>query len=70
MSELGEKDPMLLVDPLKSRMWHSKFEVHKVPDIPMAELKPQTRASRCESVKDFLNRSKLNTLVPSPVQSR
>ena len=43
MQEKGENDSMLRVDPLKSKMWHSKFEVHQVPSIPMSDLKPQIR---------------------------
>lgn len=40
-------------------MWHHGFDVHSVPSIQMAELKQQMRVQRSESVKDFLNRSKL-----------
>ena len=40
MSELDQNDPILRIDPLKSKMWHNKFEVHQVPPIPMADLKP------------------------------
>ena len=64
MLERGERDPILKSDPLKSKMWHHKFDVHSVPAIKLADLKPQVKGGvRSERVKDFLNRSKLNALV-------
>jgi hypothetical protein len=50
-------------------MWHHKFDPHGVPAVPMAELSqkaPTKHHQRSESVKDFLNRSKL---IPDPVVS-
>lgn len=63
MQEKGERDPILRSDPMKTKMWHYKFDVHSVPAIKLADLKPQVKGVRSESVKDFLNRSKLNALV-------
>lgn len=63
MQDKGERDPILKSDPLKTKMWHYKFNVHSVPTIKHAELKLQVKGVRSESVKDFLNRSKLNALV-------
>lgn len=41
-------------------MWNHKFDPHSVPAIPLADLKPiEKRGPRSESVKDFLERSKL-----------
>jgi len=33
MTDRGESDPIVKMDPLKVRMWHSKFDVHQVPAI-------------------------------------
>lgn len=49
-------------------MWHHSFDPHSVASIPLAELKPQPMRThqRSESVRDFLDRSKLLvTLTPA-----
>jgi hypothetical protein len=52
------------MDPLATKMWHHKFDPHVVPGVPLADLKPQvSRPQRSESVKEFLNRSKLSNLI-------
>lgn len=43
MIERGESDPIVKMDPLKVKMWHSKFDVHQVPAIQMFELKQPVR---------------------------
>jgi hypothetical protein len=56
-----------LTDPLKSNMWHYKFDPHSlidVPEVPLAELKPIPTtfngvAVKGESVKDFLDKSNI-----------
>ena len=40
MQEIGERDPIQRSDPMKTKMWHYKFDVHSVPTIKLAELKP------------------------------
>ncbi len=52
------------MNPYESKMWHHKFDPHQVPAVPLADLKTQaTRTQRSESVKDFLNRNKLSSLI-------
>ena len=60
--EFKEQDASQFSNVFETKMWHHKFDPHSVPAVPMAELiqKTQTKQhQRSESVKDFLNRSKL-----------
>lgn len=55
------------------RMWHHKFDPHSVPAIEPAELKPQSSKSgafhRSESVKDFIDRTKLDRVMDKRARS-
>ncbi len=63
--EFKEEDAsVVFANIYETKMWHHKFDPHSVPAVPMAELKQKTSSSthhhqRSESVKEFLNRSKL-----------
>lgn len=59
--ECKEEGAMSYANVFETKMWHHKFDPHCVPAIPMAELKQKGTSNhqRSESVKDFLNRSKL-----------
>lgn len=54
-------------DSFTVKMWHHKFDPHSVPDVEPADLKPQLAKTgsyqRSESVKDFIDRNKLENLI-------
>jgi hypothetical protein len=58
-------DAALFADPFKTKMWHRSFNPHSVPSLEPADLKPMPaqRYGRSESVKDFLDKSKLGKII-------
>ena len=54
-------------DPFQLKMWHHKFDLHSVPPIEPAPIRPQPVKTgsfhRSESVKDFIDRTKLDAKV-------